>query len=156
MEHDRTPERYLMMIPIFFFFPWPRLGSKQPDSTISRSEYNFIPRNDLFTTSATTKIAASTSRMTENIKEQYSPDHTDSEKYFDASSVNSRTGIAVQDPALEKTVWRKLDKWILPVVAMFYLLSFLVSEIQVLVLFTIELVVVFYAHRTALTLEMLE
>lgn len=31
------------------------------------------------------------------------------------------------DPALEKVVWRKMDKWILPVVAMFYLLSFLVS-----------------------------
>lgn len=31
------------------------------------------------------------------------------------------------DPALEKIVWRKMDKWILPVVAMFYLLSFLVS-----------------------------
>lgn len=31
------------------------------------------------------------------------------------------------DAALEKRVWRKLDVWILPVVTIFYLLSFLVS-----------------------------
>ena len=30
------------------------------------------------------------------------------------------------DPVLEKTIWRKLDFYILPVVAMFYFLSFLV------------------------------
>lgn len=30
------------------------------------------------------------------------------------------------DPLLQKTIWRKLDFYILPVVAMFYFLSFLV------------------------------
>jgi len=33
-----------------------------------------------------------------------------------------------KDPALEK-VWRKVDLYVLPVVAMFYLLSFLVSHL---------------------------
>ncbi len=33
---------------------------------------------------------------------------------------------SVYDPVLEKRVWRKLDLYVLPVVAMFYLLSFLV------------------------------
>jgi hypothetical protein len=28
---------------------------------------------------------------------------------------------------MERTVWRKLDAWILPIATMFYLLSFLVS-----------------------------
>jgi hypothetical protein len=35
------------------------------------------------------------------------------------------------DHALEKRVWRKLDFYMLPVVAMFYLLSFLVSDISI-------------------------
>jgi hypothetical protein len=30
------------------------------------------------------------------------------------------------DPVLDKAVWRKMDLWLLPTVAMFYLLSFLV------------------------------
>ena len=62
----------------------------------------------------------------------------------------------MQDPTLEKTVWRKLDKWILPVVAMFYLLSFLVSKFRVLLPFNIKQVPIFYTRRTALTLEMLK
>lgn len=33
----------------------------------------------------------------------------------------------VEDPAMEKRVWRKIDMYVLPIVAMFYLLSFLVS-----------------------------
>jgi hypothetical protein len=32
------------------------------------------------------------------------------------------------DDALEKRVWRKLDLFVLPVVSMFYLLSFIVSR----------------------------
>ncbi|KAL4255545.1 MFS transporter superfamily protein [Pleurotus pulmonarius] len=35
---------------------------------------------------------------------------------------------SVHDPVLEKRVWRKLDLYVLPVVAMFYLLSFLLSQ----------------------------
>ncbi|KAE9395528.1 MFS general substrate transporter [Gymnopus androsaceus JB14] len=31
----------------------------------------------------------------------------------------------VEDPAMEKRVWRKIDMYVLPIVAMFYLLSFL-------------------------------
>lgn len=34
----------------------------------------------------------------------------------------------VVDSALDKRVWRKLDWYLLPLVAMFYLLSFLVSR----------------------------
>jgi hypothetical protein len=34
------------------------------------------------------------------------------------------------DAAFDQRVWRKLDLWILPVVAMFYFLSFLVSYQQ--------------------------
>lgn len=39
-----------------------------------------------------------------------------------------------EDPAMEKKVWRKIDTYVLPIVAMFYLLSFLVSSIQHLLL----------------------
>jgi len=53
----------------------------------------------------------------------HSTDQLEEEKYVDVSSVSSEMAL---DEALEKTVWRKLDVWILPVVAMFYLLSFLV------------------------------
>ncbi|KAJ7107243.1 major facilitator superfamily domain-containing protein [Mycena crocata] len=49
---------------------------------------------------------------------------TDPEKNVaDSSSVGSDQPIV--DSELERTVWRKLDIWILPVVTMFYLLSFL-------------------------------
>lgn len=34
-------------------------------------------------------------------------------------------------PALERTVWRKLDRWILPFCAVYYLLSFLVCLARV-------------------------
>lgn len=50
---------------------------------------------------------------------------TDPEKNVDASSLGSDQPIV--NDVLERTVWRKLDIWILPVVTMFYLLSFLVS-----------------------------
>lgn len=33
------------------------------------------------------------------------------------------------DPALERRVWLKLDLWLLPVVTMFYFLSFLVPDL---------------------------
>jgi len=48
---------------------------------------------------------------------------TDPEKHADASSVGSDQPVVNHE--LERTVWRKLDIWILPVVALFYLLSFL-------------------------------
>lgn len=55
----------------------------------------------------------------------------DPEKIQDTSrsSVSSGSPVAVEDvdPALEKRIWRKLDLYILPVVTLFYLLSFLVS-----------------------------
>ncbi|KAJ7084863.1 major facilitator superfamily domain-containing protein [Mycena belliarum] len=47
----------------------------------------------------------------------------DPEKNVDASSVGSDQHVV--NPELERTVWRKLDIWILPIVTLFYLLSFL-------------------------------
>ncbi|KAJ7611771.1 major facilitator superfamily domain-containing protein [Roridomyces roridus] len=47
---------------------------------------------------------------------------TDPEKHADGSSLGSEP---VVNPVLEAKVWRKLDLWILPVVSIFYLLSFL-------------------------------
>ena len=43
------------------------------------------------------------------------------------STENPRLSALRDDTRLERVVWRKLDLFILPVVAMFYLLSFLVS-----------------------------
>ena len=54
----------------------------------------------------------------------------DRKKY--AYETSSKLGFQLQpDPqvALDKRVWRKLDLWLLPTVAMFYLLSFLVRII---------------------------
>ncbi|KAJ7700772.1 major facilitator superfamily domain-containing protein [Mycena rosella] len=48
---------------------------------------------------------------------------TDPEKHVDSSSVGSDQPIVNSE--LERTVWRKLDIWVLPVVTIFYLLSFL-------------------------------
>ncbi|KAJ7494352.1 major facilitator superfamily domain-containing protein, partial [Mycena galericulata] len=48
---------------------------------------------------------------------------TDPEKNVDASSLGSDKPVVNSE--LEAKVWRKLDVWILPVVTMFYLLSFL-------------------------------
>ncbi|KAJ7765742.1 major facilitator superfamily domain-containing protein [Mycena metata] len=48
---------------------------------------------------------------------------TDPEKNVDASSVGSDQPVVNSE--LERVVWRKLDVWILPVVTIFYLLSFL-------------------------------
>lgn len=45
---------------------------------------------------------------------------------LDSDSVTGH-GSTVFDPALERIVWRKMDKWVLPIVSMFYFLSFLVS-----------------------------
>lgn len=51
-----------------------------------------------------------------------------SEKDSYYSTENPRlSALSRDDKRLEKVVWRKLDLFILPVVAMFYLLSFLVS-----------------------------
>lgn len=50
---------------------------------------------------------------------------TDPEKNVDASSVGSDQPQVVVNSELERVVWRKLDRWILPVVTIFYLLSFL-------------------------------
>lgn len=44
------------------------------------------------------------------------------------SSRESPSPAPMVDPALDKRVWRKLDLFILPVVTIFYLLSFLVSS----------------------------
>jgi hypothetical protein len=41
------------------------------------------------------------------------------EKYDDSAS-------DATDSTLERTVWIKLDRWIIPVITIFYLLSFLV------------------------------
>ncbi|THU98827.1 MFS general substrate transporter [Dendrothele bispora CBS 962.96] len=43
----------------------------------------------------------------------------------DSKSVSSVESEVVVDPEMEKKVWRKLDMYVLPIVAMFYLLSFL-------------------------------
>lgn len=43
------------------------------------------------------------------------------------ASDRSETPLLVDD-ALERRVWRKLDWYVLPVVSMFYFLSFLVSN----------------------------
>ncbi|KAF8068065.1 major facilitator superfamily domain-containing protein [Lyophyllum atratum] len=50
---------------------------------------------------------------------------TDPEKFVDSSSVDAGSvASAPVDPVLEKA-WGKIDMWVLPVVAMFYFLSFL-------------------------------
>lgn len=46
-----------------------------------------------------------------------------------ASSNHYDSSLSEPDYTLEKVVWRKLDLWILPVVTMFYFLSFLVSSV---------------------------
>ncbi len=53
-----------------------------------------------------------------------------SEKASYSSAENQKLGGFSHDDTkrLERVVWRKLDLFILPVVAMFYLLSFLVSH----------------------------
>ena len=54
---------------------------------------------------------------------------SDSERDSYYSAENQRlSALPRDDQRLEKVVWRKLDLYILPVVAMFYLLSFLVSK----------------------------
>ncbi|KAF7324460.1 MFS domain-containing protein [Mycena sanguinolenta] len=48
---------------------------------------------------------------------------TDPEKHADASSLDSDRPVV--NEKLERVVWRKLDIWVLPIVSLFYLLSFL-------------------------------
>lgn len=48
----------------------------------------------------------------------------------DVDNLSAKTFDPQSDAELEKTVWRKMDMWILPVVSIFYLLSFLVSSIH--------------------------
>jgi sugar phosphate permease len=48
---------------------------------------------------------------------------TDPEKHAEASSLESDQPIVNEQ--LERVVWRKLDIWVLPIVSLFYLLSFL-------------------------------
>ncbi|KAF8808496.1 MFS general substrate transporter [Phlegmacium glaucopus] len=57
----------------------------------------------------------------------HSSEPVDPEKHDDlvASRRNSDLSEPIVDHALERVVWRKLDLWILPVVTMFYFLSFL-------------------------------
>lgn len=56
----------------------------------------------------------------------------DPEKHaIETSSLGSEPYAQV-DPDLDKVVWRKLDMYILPTVAMFYLLSFLVRGMSIL------------------------
>jgi hypothetical protein len=55
----------------------------------------------------------------------------DPEKHTIETSSLGSDAVAPVDPALEKVVWRKLDLWILPTVAMFYLLSFLVRRMSI-------------------------
>ncbi|KAF9459783.1 major facilitator superfamily domain-containing protein [Collybia nuda] len=50
---------------------------------------------------------------------------TSQEKHNGSEADSLGDELTTFDPVLEKIVWRKMDKWILPVVAMFYLLSFL-------------------------------
>jgi hypothetical protein len=65
-------------------------------------------------------------------EKSFSHTSMDAEKHIieTTSTLGSDVG-APLDPAMEKVVWRKLDMWILPTVAMFFLLSFLVSRILV-------------------------
>lgn len=63
---------------------------------------------------------------------QHTPSRSSGEpEKHDDLTASSRNDSDLSEPiidhTLEKTVWRKLDLWILPVVAMFYFLSFLVS-----------------------------
>jgi len=44
------------------------------------------------------------------------------------SSRDSLKAVVKEDPVMDRRVWRKLDLYILPVVAMFYFLSFLVCK----------------------------
>jgi hypothetical protein len=53
----------------------------------------------------------------------------ESEKDSLSSAEAQRPITTHEDARLERVVWRKLDLFILPVVAMFYFLSFLVSTV---------------------------
>ncbi|KAJ7579912.1 major facilitator superfamily domain-containing protein [Mycena floridula] len=55
-----------------------------------------------------------------------SPSPSDLEQHVKASSTDSSSALVITvNPALDKKVWFKLDAYVLPVVTMFYLLSFL-------------------------------
>lgn len=79
----------------------------------------------------------------------------DPEKHtIETSSLGSDSSAPQVDPSMEKVVWRKLDLWLLPTVAMFYLLSFLVREYQI-ILYCLLLTPCFL-HRIGQILGMLE
>jgi hypothetical protein len=43
---------------------------------------------------------------------------------------DSASDVIDSESFLERTAWMKLDRWIIPVITMFYLLSFLVRSFQ--------------------------
>jgi hypothetical protein len=45
---------------------------------------------------------------------------------FQEDEKNNDAAGGMTDVILERTVWHKIDRWILPVITIFYLLSFLV------------------------------
>lgn len=49
----------------------------------------------------------------------------------DSSAIRVEPFTTQLDPKMGKGVWRKLDLWLLPTVAMFYLLSFMVRQISI-------------------------
>jgi hypothetical protein len=52
----------------------------------------------------------------------------DSLKEVDHPSLDSQEISDVEKIQLEGIVWRKLDRWVLPIATIFYLLSFLVGN----------------------------
>jgi hypothetical protein len=52
----------------------------------------------------------------------------DKKASLEDASLGSKSPEGVYNPVLDKRVWRKLDWLVLPTVAMFYLLSFLVCS----------------------------
>ncbi|KAJ3507119.1 hypothetical protein NLJ89_g6486 [Agrocybe chaxingu] len=90
--------------PIDIPFPFPSLASSTERYAHHMETMNKVPSYS----------SASTSSHHEKRRESD----------ISSSSSESPSPVVVVDPALER-VWRKLDIWILPVVTMFYLLSFL-------------------------------
>lgn len=60
----------------------------------------------------------------ESHNDAFSVENTPSRK---GGVLDSGDSIKQSDDQLERTVWKKLDLWVLPVVTIYYLLSFLVS-----------------------------
>jgi len=51
-----------------------------------------------------------------------------SDELKEVSHLNDGEISAAEKAHLERTVWRKLDRWVLPACTMFYFLAFLVSD----------------------------